>query len=183
MRFLFYSFLSFFLYSLFLNISFAESFSRATIDHVYELRNTESPVDGYQEIQQSVTLTAESGERMTLDHNSKKLLQTGDRVIIRQNLESEPWYIADYFRLPQLFLIFLVFVIFGIWITGWRALLAIGGLLFGIFILTFFVAPAILDGKDPVVYASIGAVLIAFVSMYLAHALIHERILLYSQRF
>ncbi len=51
----------------------------------------------------------------------------------------------------------------------WRGLGALVGLAISLVVLVSFVLPALLDGSNPVLVAVVGASVIAFVSLYLAH--------------
>ena len=66
----------------------------------------------------------------------------------------------------------LLAVLFAITVVAlgrWRGLGALAGLVISVVVLLAFVLPALLDGSNPVLVALVGASIIAFASLYLAH--------------
>lgn len=77
--------------------------------------------------------------------------------------------ISDYFRLPWLIFILLVFIGLVIALGGWKGARSIAGLGVSMLILVFYIVPAIATGTQPLVPAFIGALLIALLTFYLSH--------------
>jgi uncharacterized membrane protein len=75
----------------------------------------------------------------------------------------------DYQRDGTLWVLTIIFVLAVILLGRWRGLGAIAGLAASLLVLVVFMLPAILDGHSPVVVAVVGASLIAFIALYLAH--------------
>lgn len=63
----------------------------------------------------------------------------------------------------------LLFAVVVVALGRWRGLAALGGLGASVAVLLLFVLPAILDGREPVAVAVVGASAIAFIALYSAH--------------
>lgn len=75
----------------------------------------------------------------------------------------------DYERTSPLWVLAILFAVTVIVLGRWRGVGALVGLAISIAVLVGFVLPALLDGSSPVVVAIVGASIIAFASLYLAH--------------
>ncbi len=117
------------------------------------------------------------GQEETI-HNS--LLQTadprqkvhvGETIIVARNtdFQGDRYYMTDRYRLPALLFLVAIFILTILVFGGIRGLTSLLGLAASIAVLVLFVVPRILGGSDPLVVSFIGAVLIAVVSLYLAH--------------
>jgi uncharacterized membrane protein len=62
-----------------------------------------------------------------------------------------------------------VFALAVVALGGWKGMSALVGLLATLLVLFLFVAPAILDGRDPLLVSLVGSVVIAFAALYLSH--------------
>lgn len=97
-------------------------------------------------------------------------LASGDRVILLSPDQStDRLFIFDRYRLPSLVWLLLSFVVITIIFAGRRGALSLLGLAVSIIVLTFYVVPSIINGKNPLFVSFIGAVVIATVAIYLAH--------------
>jgi uncharacterized membrane protein len=76
---------------------------------------------------------------------------------------------ADYERSSSMWVLVLLFVVTVVLLGRWRGAGALAGLAVSIGVLLVFVLPALLGGSNPVVVAVVGASVIAFASLYLAH--------------
>lgn len=76
---------------------------------------------------------------------------------------------ADYDRSSSMLVLLLIFVLAVVVLGRWRGVGAIAGLAVSVAVLVVFVLPALLDGSNPVLVAIVGASVIAFASLYLAH--------------
>ncbi|MEQ1700390.1 MAG: YibE/F family protein [Ilumatobacteraceae bacterium] len=76
---------------------------------------------------------------------------------------------ADYERSSSMWFLVLLFVVAVVALGRWRGLGALAGLAVSVVVLVVFMLPALLDGSNPVVVAIVGASVIAFASLYLAH--------------
>lgn len=98
--------------------------------------------------------------------------EVGDDLILTADPAGDGTWIynfADYERSSSMFVLTLLFVFAVVILGGWRGLGALTGLAVSIVVLVAFVLPALLVGSNPVVVAIVGASVIAFASLYLAH--------------
>lgn len=98
--------------------------------------------------------------------------QAGDRVIINridQDNEEPQYYIVDHYRIPALMWILGIFFMLAIVFGRWKGLTSILGLAVSIAVLAKFIVPNILHGANPLMITLIGSVIIACVSLFLAH--------------
>jgi uncharacterized membrane protein len=83
--------------------------------------------------------------------------------------QAQQYYFADYQRDLPLALLGLLFAAFVVVLSRWRGLTALVGLVLSLIVLIEFVIPAIVEGSNPVLVAIVGAALVMFVTLYLAH--------------
>lgn len=95
----------------------------------------------------------------------------GDEVVIGSfDVGEEVQYeVIDFQRGPVLLVLVVIFVVAVLVLSRWRGLAALGGLAFSILVLTYFVLPALLDGRSPLAVAIVGAAVIMVGTMYLTH--------------
>jgi uncharacterized membrane protein len=99
---------------------------------------------------------------------------TGDDVILLALDDPEGgsdlgYSIIDHQRTTSLWWLGAVFALAVIAFGRWRGLTALAGLAVTFVILLFFIVPAILDGKSPVLVAIVGAAAIMLTVLYLTH--------------
>ncbi|MBL8029765.1 MAG: YibE/F family protein [Candidatus Doudnabacteria bacterium] len=141
----------------------AEITSRySQLNGVYEARILNGP-------EANLVVTAELSEQVT-ELNSQKL-QEGDEIVIGKikDPESSSYIIIDRYRLDALAWLVGIFVFLGLLFGRRKGVLSLMGLAFSILILLKFVAPSILEGKDPVLVTILGAGMISVVSIFLSH--------------
>ena len=81
------------------------------------------------------------------------------------------WYFSDYQRRGPLTALAVFFILAVVAFARWRGLFALWGLAISFAVLVRFILPAILEGKNPVAVAVVGAAAIMFVTLYLAHGI------------
>lgn len=107
-------------------------------------------------------------------------LRAGDQVKLLEysNWAGETGQVTyafyDHPRGGKLILIVIVFVLIVIAVGRWRGVRALIGVGAAIVILTTFILPSILAGEPPVLVASVGALAIMIVVLYLAHGISHR---------
>ncbi|GAA2684030.1 YibE/F family protein [Actinoplanes palleronii] len=101
-------------------------------------------------------------------------IKAGDRVIM-MGLEDEAgalrYSIADHQRSRELWLMAAAFALAVIAFGRWRGLTALAGLAVTFGVLLFFIVPAILDGRSPMLVAVVGSAAIMLTVLYLTHGL------------
>jgi uncharacterized membrane protein len=81
----------------------------------------------------------------------------------------QQYYFGDYQRGRPLLLLALMFAVVVVALSRWRGLAALIGLGLSLLVLIRFVIPAILEGSNPVSVSIVGASVVMFVALYLAH--------------
>lgn len=101
-------------------------------------------------------------------------ISDGDRVIV-MGLENQAgglsYSIADHQRSRELWLLGIAFALAVVAFGRWRGLTALAGLAVTFGILLYFIVPAILDGRSPMLVAVVGSAAIMLTVLYLTHGL------------
>jgi uncharacterized membrane protein len=100
-------------------------------------------------------------------------LDVGGRALLghQPDVEGFEYVYLDPDRRSPLFLLTLLFAGAVVLLGGWRGAASLVGLLATLLVLFLFMIPAILHGRDPILVALVGSVLIAYVALYLSHGL------------
>lgn len=132
----------------------------------------------YQDTKIEITSGEETGKEVEINSEvpfsnpENKLIHKGCTVIMTtyENYEGELQYIVtDVYRLNSLLLIFISFFALIVLFTGIQGISSLFGLVFSIIVIIGFVGPQIIVGANPFLVSIVGAVLIAIISIYLAH--------------
>jgi uncharacterized membrane protein len=106
-------------------------------------------------------------------NNPSGKLEAGDQVIVSKQFlgnSSDPTYfVTDRYRIGGVLIIALIFIFFIIIFGGLKGINSLVGLLFSISVITLFIIPNIVAGYNVVMISIVAIVLIAFVSLYIAH--------------
>ena len=100
--------------------------------------------------------------------------EIGDGVVLTEFPAGDGTFqynFADYERSGSMLVLGVFFVAAVLLLGRWRGLGALVGLGVSIIVLVAFMLPALLDGSNPIMVAIVGASIIAFASLYLAHGL------------
>lgn len=130
-----------------------------------------------QRVKIEITSGSEKGTNREIEHGvvttimEEEKVEVGDQLVIAkmQTYDGEEYYIVEQYRLPALMWLLVIFFVIAVLVGARRGLMAIIGLAASITILAFVVARPILDGKNPLLWSVVGAILITFVSLYIAH--------------
>lgn len=97
--------------------------------------------------------------------------EIGDKVVITKvaGYSGDLYYLTDRYRLPSLYWILGLFVVFILIFGRLRGLTSLFGLAITIAVIMLFVIPRILAGDSPVLISILGSIVILFFSIYLAH--------------
>jgi uncharacterized membrane protein len=104
-------------------------------------------------------------------------LEEGDRIVLNYAEDAPPegrYQFADYQRRGPLIVLAVLFAVAVVALGRLRGLAALGGLVISMAVLLWFLLPALLEGSNPVAVALVGASVIAFAALYLAHG-VNER--------
>lgn len=106
------------------------------------------------------------------DNASQPRFEVGDAVVLAKIPGGEngfDYQYSDRQRRPVLLWLTIAFAAAVVVLGGIRGVAALAGLGGSVAVLLLFVLPAILDGRSPVVVALVGASVIAYLALYLAH--------------
>lgn len=146
-----------------------------------EHREGSEAVQELQHVQLRIIRGEEEGKEIAIDHGADYTLQQHQRVSVGEKvvlMRSEVYdgtrmatvfYILEPYRIPALGWIALLFVALAVIFGKRKGLLSLVGLVFTIWVLLQFVVPAIVHGRDPLLSSLVGAVVIACVSLFVAH--------------
>lgn len=116
------------------------------------------------------------GRTITIDQNLEGLptIEAGDQVRLYPAGAGEgegaaSYYVGDFRRGGALWLLLGVFVVVVLAVSRWHGLRSLVGLGLSLLVITKFVVPAILAGRNPALVALVGAVAVMLVTLYLAH--------------
>ncbi|HSM02083.1 MAG TPA: YibE/F family protein [Acidimicrobiia bacterium] len=96
----------------------------------------------------------------------------GDDVVLAYNPDADPAFQYSYFdrqRRPVLLWAGILLVVVVIGMARLRGVTALLGLGASVVVILLFVVPAIIDGREPVAVAIVGAAAIAYLALYTAH--------------
>ncbi len=130
-----------------------------------------------QQLRLMIVSGKEKGKEVTAQNNiptaekGTGILKTGDTVVLVKSSSDAgtDYYVADHYRTTPLIVIFCIFFAVVIFFGRMRGVMSIVGLGLSIFILSSYVVPQMLQGKDPLFVSLTGSIGIAFVSLYVAH--------------
>ncbi len=98
--------------------------------------------------------------------------EVGETVLLSYQPDAEPLFqyqYSDRERRPLLWGVASLFALAVVGLGRMRGLAALGGLAASLAVLVGFIVPAILEGQSPVLVATVGAGVIGFLALYIAH--------------
>ncbi|MFN0091692.1 MAG: YibE/F family protein [Acidimicrobiales bacterium] len=109
------------------------------------------------------------GEYNLSQPNTAPDLRVGDRLMVGYEPSTQSYFYADRDRRQLLVILAVVFAGVVVSLGRARGALALVGMALTVVVLVAFVAPAVLDGHDPVLVAAVAAAAVAFISLFLTH--------------
>lgn len=125
-----------------------------------------------------LTSGAETGKTVSIDvgdlviSNRSRDYAVGDKVVVVKSYQPDQtanYYIADNYRVRPLAWIALIFFAVAVIFGRMRGFTSVLGLATTVVIIIYFVVPRIVAGGDPLMTCLIAGLMIAAVSLYLAH--------------
>lgn len=104
--------------------------------------------------------TIENDEQYSAD---RRIFEEGDRVIMQGD------YIVDYFRFSRILVLFGLFMLVVMLVTGFQGIGALIGMGLSFLVIFKLVLPQILIGRPPVLMAILGSILIIPLTFYSSH--------------
>ncbi len=98
-------------------------------------------------------------------------LSPGDDIVVgtAPGPSGDQYFIIDYVRRPALLLLGVAFIALVVLVGRWHGLTSLLGLAASLLVIVRFIIPGILSGANPVLITISGALVIVFVTLYLAH--------------
>jgi uncharacterized membrane protein len=132
----------------------------------------------YQLLRLDVTSGSLEGQELTVEYgslvatNESRLFREGDRVLVERThtMEgSDVFHVTDYVRSGPLLWLTLLFVAATVLLSGWQGLRSLMGMGVSLVVIVTFIVPQILAGRNPVVVAVLGSVVMMGISLYLVY--------------
>lgn len=111
-------------------------------------------------------------ENVALQQRAGLLLHKGEHVVVQRIPlpdRADQYMLREKFRLPAIIGAVGVFLLLGVLTGGWTGIRALAGLAVSVGVLIGGVMPRILAGENPLLVCTLGAAVIAGISLYLAH--------------
>lgn len=125
------------------------------------------PVDGEFE---GVPFQIEYGTHQI--RNEMILLEPGDKIMLTISITTDgevSGYFTDFFRKDSLILLFGIFVLASVVISGWKGVRSLLGIILSLAVIVLIILPGIQEGKDPLAISIFGAFLFVSFSLYLIY--------------
>lgn len=163
-----------------------DTFARAKVlSIVREERIADPNVSELEQVTQTVLVRFVSGSEQGSEQEVRyfpksseptQLLRSGDTVVVMrvEGIDRPSYIITDRYRLDRLLWGVIGFFILVVVLTGFRGVRSLLGLAFSVGVIAFYMVPRIMDGAHPLWVSFFGSVVIACVTLYLAHGF-HER--------
>jgi uncharacterized membrane protein len=119
-----------------------------------------------------------AGQEIEVEYGSlqptsqERLFREGDRLLVERTRTAEGediFVVADFVRTGPLLGLSLLFVAGTLLLSGWQGLRSLLGMGISLVIVVGFVVPQILAGRDPVLIAILGSVVMMGISLYLVY--------------
>lgn len=101
-------------------------------------------------------------------------LQVGDRIVVGRSVDpatGNVYYFSDFERRTPLVLLAVLFAVVVVAVGRLRGLAGLAGVAVSFAILVWFVLPALLEGRSPLLVAIVGAAAMMFALLYMAHGI------------
>lgn len=133
----------------------------------------------YQGLKVFVTYGSLKGKTITIENGNLPIInlqkyKVGDEVKFSSSKDpafGRFFYITDYIRRNTLSKLFAIFVVIVIIIAGLSGITSIIGMGFSLLVITQFILPQILDGKDPLTISILGSIIIVPITFTLSHGI------------
>jgi len=132
--------------------------------------------DGTNTLQQIFKIQLDSSKEIEvmierLSKDDKFAYKVGDSVVVNEEVinDQSSYYIADHVRTPGLALVFGMFVLVILVVSGWHGVRSLIGLGSSFVVIFYFILPFLEQGYNPIFVAIVGALFIMLVTFYLSH--------------
>ena len=132
----------------------------------------------YQRLLLRITSGALSGQEVVVEHgvmvatNRDRLFRQGDQVLVEHTRSLEGgdlFQVTDHVRTGALLWLTVLFVAATLLLSGWQGVRSLVGMGVSLAIIFAFIVPQILQGRNPLVIAILGSVVMMGISLYLVY--------------
>jgi uncharacterized membrane protein len=132
----------------------------------------------HQLLRLEVTSGSREGQELTVEYgslvftNEARLFREGDRVLVERTRTmdgSDVFHVTDYVRSGPLLWLTFLFVAAAVLLSGWQGLRSLMGMGVSLVVIVAFIVPQILAGRNPVIVAIAGSVVMMGISLYLVY--------------
>ena len=159
-----------------------ETFYKAKILNIKEQGQKEDVggiLNDYQLLELKILNGDQKGKQILLqyggdfDLQKNQFLRVNQLVILNKIQEGNDFHysVYDTYRLNGLIFSFIVFIFLVITISRWQGLASFIGMIFSLFVIIWWAIPAIINGRNPFLVSFLSTLVIALVSLYLAHGM------------
>lgn len=132
----------------------------------------------YQLLRLNITSGSLTGQELTVEYgslvftNESRLFRKGDRVLVERTSTMEGddvFHVTDYVRTGPLLWLTFLFIAATLLLSGWQGLRSLMGMGVSLAVIFAFIVPQILAGRNPLVVAILGSVVMMGISLYLVY--------------
>lgn len=132
----------------------------------------------YQHLLLRITSGALAGQEVVVSHgdmvatNQDRLFRQGDKVLVEhtRSIEGQDFFqVTDHVRTGPLLWLTVLFVVATLLLSGWQGVRSLVGMGISLAIIFAFIVPQILQGRNPLVIAILGSVVMMGISLYLVY--------------
>jgi uncharacterized membrane protein len=132
----------------------------------------------YQRLQVLIKEGEFAGESFEIEYGNRQIrndmimIETGDRLMV--TISSLPdgttsAYFSDFYRRNSLFLLFGIFILASVVISGWKGVRSLIGILLSLAVIVLIILPGIQQGRDPLSISIFGSFLFVGFSLYIIY--------------
>ena len=132
----------------------------------------------YQVLRLDISSGSLAGQEVIVEYgslvftNSSRLFRKGDRVLVERTgtMEGEDvFHVTDYVRTTPLLWLTSLFIAATLLLSGWQGLRSLLGMGVSLAVILLFIVPQILAGRNPLMVAILGSVVMMGISLYLVY--------------
>lgn len=132
----------------------------------------------YQIVQVQVVEGPYAGQQFEVDYGQRQIrpaelqLRVGEPILVTVSALPQGGvsaHFTDFVRTPSLVWLLVVFILFSVVISGWKAVRGLVGMALSFVVILGFIIPQILAGNDPVLVSVVGSFAVMLVTLYIVY--------------
>jgi uncharacterized membrane protein len=132
----------------------------------------------YQVVEVQIVDGPYAGQRFEVDYGQRQIrpaelqLAVGEPILVTVSALPQGGvsaYFTDFVRTPSLLWLLLVFILFSVVISGWKAVRGLIGMVLSFVVILGYIIPQILAGGDPVLVSVVGSFAVMLVTLYIVY--------------